>query len=100
MKAPSLIFGVRLLHLLASLEALGYSRPPLDEVMGILARHGVPASLGELDEGLSEEVPDGEGSVTFGSTPGRLKALRLSVSGPGNATGLAGIRQKWAAADA
>lgn len=52
------IVGVRLLHLLASLEALGYSRPPLDEVMGILARHGVPASLAELDEG--GEVPDGE----------------------------------------
>jgi transcriptional regulator with XRE-family HTH domain len=53
------IVGVKLLHLLASLEALGYSRPPLDEVMGILARHGVPASLADLDEG--GEVPDGEG---------------------------------------
>ena len=49
------VLGVRLLHLLASLEALGYSRPPLDEVMGILARHGVPASLAGLEE--DEEVP-------------------------------------------
>jgi transcriptional regulator with XRE-family HTH domain len=54
------VLGVRLLHLLASLEALGYSRPPLDEVMGILAKHGVPASLAELDD--DGEMPDGEGS--------------------------------------
>ena len=48
------VLGVRLLHLLASLEALGYSRPPLDEVTGILAGHGVPASLAGLED---EEVP-------------------------------------------
>jgi transcriptional regulator with XRE-family HTH domain len=44
------VYGVRLLHLLASLEALGYSRPPLDDVMGILAWHGIPPTLAEWEQ--------------------------------------------------
>jgi transcriptional regulator with XRE-family HTH domain len=50
------VYGVRLLHLLASLAALDYSPPPLDDVTAILARHGIPASLADWQE----EEPDGE----------------------------------------
>jgi transcriptional regulator with XRE-family HTH domain len=58
------ILGVRLLHLLASLEALGYSRPPLAEVMAILARYGIPPTLPEWEqrEAAREGVSGGEGA--------------------------------------
>jgi transcriptional regulator with XRE-family HTH domain len=57
------VLAVRLLHLLAALEADGYARPPLDDVIGILARHRIPASLAEWDAisdgGDEEGEPDG-----------------------------------------
>lgn len=53
--------GVRLLHLIVSLEALGYARPPLAEAMDALARHGIPPTLAEWERMQeSGEVPDGE----------------------------------------
>jgi transcriptional regulator with XRE-family HTH domain len=51
------VLGVRLLHLVASLGALGYSRPPLDEVTAILARHGIPATLAEWQQ---QDMTEGE----------------------------------------
>jgi transcriptional regulator with XRE-family HTH domain len=55
--------GVRLLHLFASLEALGYSPPPMNDVMGVLAKYGIPATLAEWELKQAEgEVPDGEGA--------------------------------------
>jgi transcriptional regulator with XRE-family HTH domain len=53
------VLGVRLLHLVASLEALGYSRPPLDEVTAILARHGIPATLTEWQQ-QDQDAEEGE----------------------------------------
>lgn len=54
--------GVRLLHLIASLESLGYARPPLDEAMAVLAKYGIPPTLAEWEqmeaEAVPEEVPD------------------------------------------
>ena len=59
------ILALRLLHLTASLEDLGYTPPPLDGAMEILARRGLPGTLAgweqlaeasERDEG----EPDGQ----------------------------------------
>ena len=53
--------GVRLLHLIVSLEALGYSRPPLTAAMDAMARHGIPPTLAEWEQMQeSGEVPGGE----------------------------------------
>jgi transcriptional regulator with XRE-family HTH domain len=52
------IFGLRLLHFLEALDGLGYDRPPLDDVMAILAAHGVPATLAGFTEADREEEPD------------------------------------------
>lgn len=64
-QASMTTLGVRLLHLLASLEALGYARPDLDEVMTILAKYGIPATIAEWESRQAAmdagEVPDGEG---------------------------------------
>ena len=54
------MLAVRLLHLLAALEADGYTRPPMDDVMEILARHGIPPNLAEWDSGDEEGEPGGE----------------------------------------
>ena len=56
-------FGLRLLHFLDALDGLGYERPDVDDVMAILASHGVPATLAELEQRETEEdEPDGEGA--------------------------------------
>lgn len=44
------VIGVRLLHLLDSLAALGYDPPRLEGTMEILARYGIPATLREWQE--------------------------------------------------
>ena len=49
------VYGIRLLHFLDALGGLGYAPPDLGDVMEILARHGVPATLAELDQAGSEE---------------------------------------------
>jgi transcriptional regulator with XRE-family HTH domain len=55
------VMSLRLLHLIGSLEALGYSPPPLDHVKEIIARHGLPATLAEWDEPTTSDEggPDG-----------------------------------------
>jgi transcriptional regulator with XRE-family HTH domain len=56
------VMSLRLLHLTGSLKALGYDPPPLEDVMGVLARRGLPLTLGEWDEpGSEEREPNGEG---------------------------------------
>jgi transcriptional regulator with XRE-family HTH domain len=58
-------FGARLLHYLEALGGLGYDPLPLDDVMEILARHGVPPTLAELEQRQAAEEegePDGEGA--------------------------------------
>jgi hypothetical protein len=59
------VYGVRFLHLLASLEALGYSRPPMGDVTAILARHGIPATLAEWEQA---EISAG-GGEPYGEMP-------------------------------
>ena len=55
------MLGLRLLHFLDALDGLGYERPDVDDVMAILASHGVPATLAELEQRETEEdEPDGE----------------------------------------
>lgn len=54
------VLGIRLLHLLASLEAMEYEPPPLTGVMEILREHGVPASLAEGQEQADSEGYDDE----------------------------------------
>lgn len=44
------ILGLRLLHLSASLEALGYSPPAPEDVTELLARHGIPPTLAEWEQ--------------------------------------------------
>ena len=53
--------GVRLLHFLEALDGLGYERPDVADALAILASHGVPATLAELEQRETEEdEPDGE----------------------------------------
>jgi transcriptional regulator with XRE-family HTH domain len=59
------VLAIRLLHLIAALEADGYVRPPLDDVTEILARHGIPATLAGWEpagDDSEERMPDGESS--------------------------------------
>ena len=56
--------GVKLLHLIASLKALGYTRPPLDDVMAVLAQYGIPQDIAtwermEAEREAAGEVPGG-----------------------------------------
>jgi transcriptional regulator with XRE-family HTH domain len=53
------VLGVRLLHLLDSLAALGYQPPEIPDVMEILAAHGIPATLREWQDETDEEPGDG-----------------------------------------
>ena len=53
------VLAVRLVHLIASLEDTGHTRPPVDDVTEILARHGLPDTLAGWNDD-DTEVPDGE----------------------------------------
>lgn len=57
------ILGLRLLHLSASLEALGYSPTAPEDVTELLARHGIPPTLAGWEQIVSrakEGKADGE----------------------------------------
>ena len=50
------IVSLRILHLAASLEALGYTPPPMPGTLEIMARHGYPATLAEWENLVAEDV--------------------------------------------
>lgn len=60
------VLGIRLLHLLDSLGSLEYTPPEMPDVMDILKRRGVPATLREWQEEAAEDdlsLPGDEGGM-------------------------------------
>lgn len=63
------ILALRLLHLAASLEALGYTPPEPGDAMEILARHGFPPTLAEWERLVAEEIREREERESDGEMP-------------------------------
>lgn len=62
------VLALRLLHLSASLEALGYSPPAPEDVTEILARHGFPPTLAEWEGLVADEIREREEAESDGAS--------------------------------
>jgi transcriptional regulator with XRE-family HTH domain len=63
------VVALRLLHLTASLEGLGYTAPPMPDVQEILARHGFPPTLAEWERLVADETREREEGESDGPMP-------------------------------